>query len=477
MYPERPNHIGVEVGICRKNGEITLDAPLENADALVLRRSGGDVPVKLSGAAGENLRCAAARRGDSLVRLVSEAQMRAARESFSGENRRTDVTLAATLRVGLPARLTASDGVFTAEAAGPLLERATGRPFDEARAVAQLQKTGGTPYRAVEVSVDADPDAFAPASVLNALRRDALDALNDCRMSVNRRERSLEMPVIQGGSGADPLLLAQSGDPETLKKALMDGADMAVYAPDDLRALDISPLPERFALAVPGVLTGTAMEALNAWALENADRIEATFLSNVGHLGLRWPGKIVGDYLLNVGNDLAVDQLNRWGVQAVTPSVELTAAQIAKLHGPTNLILWGRLPLMHLRHCPLRAARGMKGPHATCRHCDVCAPGERLAGRTLTDRKGAAFPLRRVAMQGGCVIQVLNSVPLMPLKHVDRLPRTSAWRLLLGEEDPAEAVVRVYRAALDGADFRALPEWNIIEGLNTTTGHFFRGVE
>jgi len=80
-------------------------------------------------------------------------------------------------------------------------------------------------------------------------------------------------------------------------------------------------------------------------------------------------------------------------------------------------------------------------------------------------------------MQGGCVIQVLNSVPLMPLKHVDRLPRTSAWRLLLGEEDPAEAVVRVYRAALDGADFRALPEWNIIEGLNTTTGHFFRGVE
>ena len=31
--------------------------------------------------------------------------------------------------------------------------------------------------------------------------------------------------------------------------------------------------------------------------------------------------------------------------------------------------------------------------------------------------------------------------------------------------------------ALDGADFRALPEWRTIEDMNTTTGHFFRGVE
>ena len=119
----------------------------------------------------------------------------------------------------------------------------------------------------------------------------------------------------------------------------------------------------------------------------------------------------------------------------------------------------------------------MKGPHADCRHCDACAREDRLDGRSLVDRRGAAFPLNRLAMPGGCVIQVLNSVPLMPLKHRDRLPEAGGWRLLLRPDEPVEAVVKVYRAALDGGDFKALPEWAVIEGMEATTGHFFRGVE
>ena len=46
-----------------------------------------------------------------------------------------------------------------------------------------------------------------------------------------------------------------------------------------------------------------------------------------------------------------------------------------------------------------------------------------------------------------------------------------------GEDEPVEAVVKVYRAALDGRDFKSLPEWGIIETMNTTTGHYFRGVD
>ena len=98
-------------------------------------------------------------------------------------------------------------------------------------------------------------------------------------------------------------------------------------------------------------------------------------------------------------------------------------------------------------------------------------------GRRLVDRRGAAFPLRRIAQPGGCVVQVLNSAELMPLRKRDRLPETSGWRLLLDADEPVEAVVKVYRAALDGKDFRALPEWASIEGMQTTTGHYFRGVE
>ena len=43
--------------------------------------------------------------------------------------------------------------------------------------------------------------------------------------------------------------------------------------------------------------------------------------------------------------------------------------------------------------------------------------------------------------------------------------------------EPVADLVKIYRAALDGEDFKALPQWQMIETMNTTAGHYFRGVE
>ena len=506
MYPDRPNHIGVQVGECRRDGEIELSRDVQAADALVLRGAGEDVPVKLTGMFGEKVRCPKAKRGDGLWRLVSEAQMKTARDGVNGENRQVAVSARATLRVGQPARLAVSDGQHAVEAVGDAIERATGRPFDAERSAAQLKKTGGTAYRIDAIDFDADADAFCPASLLNALRRDALQKLEALRTEVRRESWSYEAVSRQSlplrgrwlaegrtdeadnrrhAADAAPFLMAQSSDLPQLEAALACGADVAVYAPNDMRPealaqVDLAPLAERgrMALAVPAVQGAEALEALNAWALKNRDFIEATFLSNVGQLGLNWPGRRVGDYMLNIGNNASVAQLMDWGLDGYTPSVELNAGQVKLLVAPDDLILWGRIPLMHLRHCPLRAARGMNGKHVDCRHCDGCKLADRLDGKTLMDRKGVAFPLRRIAEPGcGCVVQVLNSAPIMPLRKLDRLPGVKRWRLLLNPDEPTEAIVKVYRAALNGEDFKALPEWETIDEMSTTTGHWFRGVE
>ncbi len=481
MYPARPNHIGLRVGACPRDGAALLEADVLGGDALVLRCPGGeDIPVKLSGRAGDTVKSPRARKGDVLFRLVSEAQMESARKSFDGERRQVPVRARATLRVGQPARLWVSDGLYEAESTGDVVQPATGRGLDAGRVAAQLKRTGGTPYDIDDIALDADGNAFCPASMLNGLRRDALAALERGRTEVCRESHAMDMPALAAHGPGRPLLLAQSSDIKQLADALESGADLAVYAPRDVRpealgAADLSPLDGRVALGLPAVLTAEALEGLNAWA--RGVPFEMTFLSNIGQLGLDWPGKRVGDYMLNVGNDLAAAQLHDWGMEAYTPSVELTAGQVDAMGGRKSLVMWGRLPLMHLRHCPLRAARGMKGKHADCRHCDGCKPADRLDGRALVDRRDTAFPLRRLAMPGGCVVQVLNSVPLMPLKRLDRLPGVGSWRLLLEPDEPTGAIVRVYRAALDGEDFRALPEWEIIDDMNTTAGHYFRGVE
>ena len=173
---------------------------------------------------------------------------------------------------------------------------------------------------------------------------------------------------------------------------------------------------------------------------------------------------------MNIANNLSLG----WaGFETFTPSVELTARQADVLGGKKDIIVYGKLPLMQLRHCPRRASEDIPGKHRDCRMCD--APGAKPLGE-LVDRTGAAFELRRIAFDSGCVIQLLNSVPLMLLRRMDRLPDASAWRILVTRDDAA-AATKLHRAALDGKDFRNMPEWAAFDTMKSTTGHYFRGVE
>ena len=102
---------------------------------------------------------------------------------------------------------------------------------------------------------------------------------------------------------------------------------------------------------------------------------------------------------------------------------------------------------------------------------------QKIEAKSLTDRTGAAFPLRRIASDGGCVIQLLNSAKLMLLRKAASLPACEGWRLLLDGTDDVESVVRLHRLAMNGSDVRSDPAWDAFSKQNTTTGHYFRGAE
>lgn len=342
-----------------------------------------------------------------------------------------------------------------------------------------MEKLGDTIFFLRNFSAEIDSDAYLPVSALNSLRRQAVEGLFALRMGTPREYAALTLPKIERAKKTAAALSVQSADPDILHRALQSGADSAIFAPEDLReaALNeaLQALPERFSLALPAVMSEKTLDLLHRWAAQNASRISRTLLSNVGQLGLSWPGEAAADCALNIANELSIAQLRDWGIEKYVPSVELNRSQIEDLGGRRSLIVYGRLPLMYLRHCPLRAAKGLKGLHRDCRRCD--AQSECINQKTLIDRTGAAFPLRRIASGTGCVIQLRNSAKLMLLRKHSALPACEEWRLLLDESDAIEDIVHLHRLALDGEDCRMDGAWKTIEQMNTTTGHYFRGAE
>ena len=475
MFAERPNHLGVEIGNCVKDGEVKLSAPIHTKDALCLRRNNsGDVMIS----AAELYK---ARVGDKLIRLVSREQMQRMAEWLSGEHKKFPLDVRLSLRPGKPAEMEMSDGIHRACVRGGTVQTAQNRPIDAARVKAQVEKLGDTPFEVRSYSAGIDANAFVPLSELNALRRQAAQMLLDMRGGKACECGTLVLPKTAAVLPVKTAIVAQSADPALLGRALAAGADRVVFAPEDIRAhaleAALNELPEHFDLALPPVECEADLDALNLWARRHEKRIAHCYISNIGQLHLRWPGEMIADMHMNIANNLSVAQLRDWGFSCYTPSLELNRGQIEALGGRRELIVYGRLPLMLLRHCPLRTMNRLPGKHAGCRRCDSCANEVSLNVMTLTDRTGASFPLRRSAADGGCVIRLLNSAVLMLLRRSSALPKAEGWRLLLDNDDPIENIIHLHKLAVSGADPRREASFAELDKMNTTTGHYFRGVE
>ena len=160
-----------------------------------------------------------------------------------------------------------------------------------------------------------------------------------------------------------------------------------------------------------------------------------------------------GDFGLEIYNAQALKEYKRLGLQSATLSFELKLAQIRDLSKclDTELITYGRLPLMLMENCIIRNRTGSCG----CQNTNI-----------LTDRKGARFP---VVSAPGCRNELLNSQKLFLADRAADYRRIGLWaqRLLFTTENPRECVQVAQRYLEQGS-------WTPNE---YTRGLYYRDVE
>ena len=268
-----------------------------------------------------------------------------------------------------------------------------------------LAKTGGTPFAVEDQDITVEMDGglwFVPGSAVNELRREALDAL------LKKREVLRPWPTTEEHVPALPLrtlpphrtLRARFESWEQVPERALDGIEYLILpiaqadrVPREWRAKTL--------LELPRVMFGKLEE-------DTARRIAATQdagfagyeVSNIAHLRLCRGLPMSGSFGLNITNQLAAQFYADNGLSSmlILPEVkDSDISTIAPTHNgrpvPTGVLVYGHMPLMVTRACPLQNIHD-------CAHCDKTG--------VLTDRKAKKFPVRC----GLGVRTIYNPVPI-----------------------------------------------------------------
>ena len=266
-----------------------------------------------------------------------------------------------------------------------------------------LAKTGGTPFAAEKITVEMDGGPwFIPGSAVNELRREALDAL------LKKREVLRPWPTTEEHVAALPqrtlpprrTLRARFERWDQVPERALDGVEYLILpiaqadrVPREWRAKTI--------LELPRVMFGVLEQ-------DTARRIAATQdagfagyeVSNIAHLRLCRGLPMTGGFGLNITNNVAAQFYAEQGLSSLLILPEVKDSDIASIaptrNGkpvPTGVMIYGHMPLMLTRACPLQNIHD-------CAHCDKTG--------VLTDRKAKKFPVRC----GLGVRTIYNPVPI-----------------------------------------------------------------
>ena len=391
--------------------------------------------------------------------------LQAARQSYeNGESELVDISMRVVISTD-GSSLTVSDAeghICTVN--GPVPELARNVPLTGAAVAERVSKTGGTPYRCTEVRTRVDPGLILPASAINGLRRDALNQLTALR--ARREDVTLGRPQrIKDylGNTGQPGLTVQVSSRDQLTNKLINMETAMLYIP--IHILVENPeltgaLAQRghVAAVLPRIVHDGELPALKQNLLTLRELGIRDVL--VGNIGLLIPAReakmrIHGDFGLNIYNSRSMDVARDLQLASACLSFEMTMPQIRDLSKavPSEIIAYGRLPLMVTEHCLIRNKSGQ---------CDC-----KNAALKLTDKTGAEFPV--IKDGNTCRSVLLNGKKLSWLDRQDDLAKLGLWavRLYFTTENALE-VDRVLRDYIDPQPF---------DPGACTRGLYLRGVE
>ena len=284
-----------------------------------------------------------------------------------------------------PVTITADCLGIKVSISGDIPEKALNRAIDHETAVKQLSKMGDTVFFAGEITSDIGPELMVRTGKLNELRRNLTEKLAELVINKNTpvftvTDNIPELPEKSEVSPKFPLPLRTfCRTIEQIKAA----AELSEYVimPIELINNNVISLvnTDRLIISPPRFISDEEklISRLMELKIAGLKRIFCHTPDSIA-IGKKLGFKLHGSSTLNVCNSYAAEKIRSLGLEDCTFSFETKLSRIDDIITPLPLgaAVYGHLPLMLTRNCPIKNEVG-------CKNC---------TGQ-LIDRMGKCFPV------------------------------------------------------------------------------------
>nr|WP_276536703.1 U32 family peptidase [Tissierella carlieri] len=499
---ERPDNRGILVGKVTRadkyNVFILLEEDVNEGDGLEFVTGNGEykgIKAPFYGKKGTTMKLEKPGYilNDSLVYKTSSINLlNSAKASYQQEKIKRPIDMEININIGDNPKLMIMyrGNMVTALGEGKV-EKSERISLTKEKVIEQLSKLGDTTYILNNININLDEGAYLPVSILNLLRRETIEKLDRIVENINHRKPIDEKEYnikkksyfkYQGKNmKPDNKISVRVNDIEQFNDLDLEKLDrvyLGFYDGLEKAANKVLNQGKEVYIWTDKILYQKDLDKLGELISPIKKNINGISVSNLGSLKYmqdRFDLNIHGDIGLNIFNSYSLEYLKNIGLGSVTLSPELNLNQIKKINEHsdafTETIVYGYLPVMVTKHCPMSLVKG-------CKNDKACGSCQYANGYGLKDRMNITFKMDR---RDGFT-NIYNSVPLMVLDTLKQIYNSGVSMARLDFTMETKNIRNIQRAFYDYSkgiiDDNSAREFieSFREDTSITNGHYFRGI-
>ena len=365
-----------------------------------------------------------------------------------------------------------------------LVEKALKVALGEEKIETQIKKLGNTPYELDDLKINLDEGVSMPISLINQIRREAIELLDEARIPV--KDRAYKDSKIKYSpkkyakdTNSNSKIRVKINNIEALKSIINLDIDMIYYE-------DVATLEQAMAMATannkkliysaPRIVRNKEykrLEKSNEYCKEN---VQISALGQVKYYKENSENVSFDvDYYLNPFNSETINHYKKEGATTVCISQELNIHEIKETTKYTDMeietVAYGYIPMMLSEYCPMGVvARSCKKD----KRCATCKESKYV----LRDFKGEEY---RISQDLFCRSTIYNSIANCLINNLDELldAGINVFRLDFTHESP-ELISKITKAFINTVNndlYVDVDDQEIFDNMETTLGHLYKGVE